>query len=72
MPGYIGNYGKRTGVTTIRAAVKLGCRIYSAYRPSIIAWVKAHAGGEPTESRVIAWLDGISFVCDLFGEWPDD
>ena len=64
-------YGKRTGVTTLRVAVKALCHLLLAYQPKIERWITLNQSFS-NAATVIAWLNGASAVCTILLATPDD
>jgi len=64
-------YGKRTGVTTLRVAVKALCHLLLAYQPKIERWITLNQSAA-NAATVIAWLNGAAAVCTILLATPDD
>lgn len=64
-------YGKRTGVTTLRVAVKALCHLLLAYQPKIEKWIDLNQT-VPNANTVKAWLNGAAAVCTILLATPDD
>lgn len=67
----IANYGKRTGVTTLKKLVLALCDLYNKYKPSIDAWIDANVDF-PTNVTVKANLADMQVACNIIRIIPDD
>jgi len=64
-------YGKKTGVTTLRAEVVLICRLLLRYGAKITNWVNT-AVDPAYRSEVLAILASLSTLCSILQATPDD
>lgn len=65
------DYGRRTGVTTLRKVAKSLCGLYDAFRPAIDNWVRERMSPEDRDV-VLGWLGLLTTVCLILGNTPDD
>lgn len=66
------DYGRRTGVTSLKRQVVALCKLYEAFKPLIDLWVTATFTDTSDLAKVRTLLDSLVLACNIIKTAPDD